>query len=583
MKKKKGFIVGFHIPGVYPPGRDDVQVDMLAPAFLKSVADADPQISQEYDLEVVNESIKTNQEVLAQKIGESRPDFVAYSTYIWNYDETIESSRRVRELSPNTKILFGGPQVSDLRRETMQEAFHLDVIISGTGEERFKEVLKTGFDRKRLSHMPLVAYRENGHPYDSPLIESNTDGIVLTGGHVEENVSNIPSPYKNGVINLDDGKKHTVFLETYRGCPYKCGYCIWGTPDGATSRFPLEQILGDIEVMFNHPNVEYVVFTDANPFYMPRKHWEPIFKKIASSSKKTPLVTNLDMRVMKPEMVEALSKVELAYNQYPFGMQTINPRALELADRGCKEDIRDLWTKGIKMIREMDPERKICLEVIYGLPGDNHEGFLNTVDFALGLGVNKVYMFPLLVLPGTPFWEKRGQFEFETSGRPDHMVKSNMTYSVGDMQKTFEFATWYQTVHRFPIIRNALVSSANETNGKVRRVDLVQQYIAQMQRSTGIRPEEEFGYSLPSANRILRTLMNQIIDPENGFRAYQIAANLVSPRNGKLKDLQLGLDYYSARKEKSVEDVDKSFVEKFGQDKLDQIKCNWIVYQNSIG
>ena len=52
--QKKGYLVGMYIPGVYPPGRDDVQVHLLAPAFLKSCADADPIISKEYDLEIIN-------------------------------------------------------------------------------------------------------------------------------------------------------------------------------------------------------------------------------------------------------------------------------------------------------------------------------------------------------------------------------------------------------------------------------------------------------------------------------------------------------------------------------------------------
>ena len=44
-------------------------------------------------------------------------------------------------------------------------------------------------------------------------------------------------------------------------------------------------------------------------------------------------------------------------------------------------------------------------------------------------------MFPLLVLPGTPFWDKRDEFEFKTTQKPEYMVISNRDYSEEDMQK----------------------------------------------------------------------------------------------------------------------------------------------------
>jgi radical SAM superfamily enzyme YgiQ (UPF0313 family) len=563
MEKKKGFIVGFYIPGVYPPGREDVQIDMLAPAFLKATADADAEISRKYDIELINSSIKDDQMELARKISKETPSFVGYSTYLWNYKETFENSGLVKRMSPKTKILYGGPQVSDLMKETMEEVSYLDVIISGTGESRFKDLLKSEFNSEFLEQMSKIAFRKNNGE------------IIITNGHVKEDVSKIPSPYKTGAINLDDGKKHTITMETFRGCPMQCAYCQWGDPDGSTQKFPLEQILEDIDIIFNNPNVEYAILTDANLFYTSKKHWEPVIERIASSSRKIPLVTNLDIRVMKPEMIKALSKIELGLGQYTFGMQSTNPRALDLANRKCSEET---WTEKINMIRKVDPESKICMEVIYGLPGDNHEGFLNTVDFALGLDPNKFYMFPLLVLPGTPFWEKRNEYNFEISERPDYLIKSNMTYSQEDMQKTFEFATWFQTMQRFKAIQDALVSSAN---GR-KRIDVIQDYLKEFKKRTGIKTEEEFKYTLPSANRILRSVMDPTIIPENGIKAYQIAKEFV-PHNGKTKDLQLGIDYYTERKSKSAEDVDSRFIEQFGQRKLSQIKCNWFPYKHSIG
>ena len=568
--RKKGYLVGMYIPGVYPPGRDDVQVHLLAPAFLKSCADADPLISEEYDLEIVNVSIKTDLEELAQKMSEGNPHFVAYSVYVWNYLEIARNVALLKELCPEARILMGGPQVSFLRQETMEENPLVDIVIAGTGERRFLELLKCGFDSPLLSEMPNIAYRD-------------AEKIILTPGHVSEDVSGIRSPFASGAIDLDDGNEHTVMIETFRGCPMRCAYCQWGSPDGSTHRYDLEQVLKDIDRVYSNENVQYVYLVDANLFYTPASHWKPILDKIREVADRTgreiPTVASLDMRVLNEQMVRSLSRIQLAGNQYQFGMQSITPSALDLANRECKDGT---WENGMRMIREVDPDSQISLEVIYGLPGDNHEGFLNTVDFALGLKPNKFYMFPLLVLPGTPFWDKRDEFDFRITQKPEYMVISNRDYSKEDMQKTFQFATWFQAMQRFPVIQNALLASA----AGVRRVDVIKAYMSRLQEGMGYDPTDQFDFSLRSANVILREVMDAVHLPENCLLAYDVTREITNGTanlNGIAQDLEMGREYYSHRLTSPESVVDTAFSAQHGQSKLREIKCNWFVSSNNIG
>ena len=236
----------------------------------------------------------------------------------------------------------------------------------------------------------------------------------------------------------------------------------------------------------------------------------------------------------------------------------------------------------MRMIREIDPDSQISLEVIYGLPGDNHEGFLKTVDFALGLKPNKFYMFPLLVLPGTPFWDKRDEFEFKITQKPEYMVISNRDYSEEDMQKTFKFATWFQAMQRFPIIQNALLASATGT----RRVDVIKTYMSRLQGAMGYDPTDQFDFSLRSANVILREVMDAVHLPENCLLAYDVTkeiTNGTANTNGIAEDLELGRDYYIDRLTSPESVVDTAFSARHGLGKLREIKCNWFVSSNNIG
>lgn len=236
----------------------------------------------------------------------------------------------------------------------------------------------------------------------------------------------------------------------------------------------------------------------------------------------------------------------------------------------------------MRMIREVDPDSQISLEVIYGLPGDNHEGFLNTVDFALGLKPNKFYMFPLLVLPGTPFWDKRDEFDFKITQKPEYMVISNRDYSKEDMQKTFQFATWFQAMQRFPVIQNALLASAVG----VRRVDVIKAYMSRLQEGMGYDPTDQFDFSLRSANVILREVMDAVHLPENCLLAYDVTREITNGTanlNGIAQDLEMGREYYSHRLQSPESVVDTAFNAQHGQSKLREIKCNWFVSSNNIG
>ena len=113
---------------------------------------------------------------------------------------------------------------------------------------------------------------------------------------------------------------------------------------------------------------------------------------------------------------------------------------------------------------------------------------------------------------------------------------------------------------------------------------MIQQYISQLQKRTGLGAEVDFDFTLRSSNRILREIMDNVFRPENSFKAYEITSEIVSGNgNGISKDIQLGLDYYDARKKESVGEVDNCFIEEFGKEKLSRIKCIWFVSHNNIG
>ena len=80
---KRVVIVCFYLPGIYPAGDDSVVSDLLAPALLKVVSDADPEISSQFDVEVLNLPTTLTPEAIAEKIAfMDENDATSYSAYL---------------------------------------------------------------------------------------------------------------------------------------------------------------------------------------------------------------------------------------------------------------------------------------------------------------------------------------------------------------------------------------------------------------------------------------------------------------------------------------------------------------------
>jgi len=529
-KKKVVAIVGFYLPGIYPAGDDAVVSDLLAPALIKATADADPDVAAKYDVRLFNFPTTIDSAEATLRICEVNPVLVAYSVYVWNYAQTMTCSDLVRKFRPDASIVMGGPQVMYRAVEEMQKHPQIDVIVYGNGELRFRQMLREGLSPDLLARMPRVTYRDAA------------GRIVQTQGDVVDDISEIPSPYQTGVINLNDGRRHTVFIETFRGCPFKCGYCVWGDNNVRIRRFDIEQILKDVEIVYNNPNVEVVYMTDACLLYT-RDRARRICDAIASCSRKIPTVMTLDIRMLDEDTFEYLSKVELIRNQFHFGLQSTNPEALALLNRRIPEDV---FIARIGLLRRLKPEAEISLDLIYGLPGDNYEGFRKSVDFAFSLNPSKLYLSHLLVLPGTPFWDRRTELGLDHSAEPPYMVRSNRQFTASDMRATMTWVMWIQVMNYFEAIKDAIVR-VRDRRAELRYIDLIDRMIAIVKERIDPISELTHGFTLESENANRRHVMNTFSKPENGLILYEAAMQLLKEcgvEQALGESIEVGIKYY---------------------------------------
>lgn len=171
---------------------------------------------------VVESTINRPVQELAERLYETAPAVIGLCCYIWNIEQVAELAAVLKAALPNTPLVLGGPEVSYCAAEVFARIPQADYIICGEGEEPFARLCSA-----------LVAGRH---------AEAEAVPGVCTPQKPETEpytpCGDWPSPYTPAYFTALNGR--IAYLETSRGCPFRCAFCLSGRCGGV--RFlPLER------------------------------------------------------------------------------------------------------------------------------------------------------------------------------------------------------------------------------------------------------------------------------------------------------------------------------------------------------
>lgn len=99
----------------------------------------DPELEKNIELAeyTINQPF---QDILADIYGR-KPDCIAFSCYIWNWEMIRDIVRELAKILPDVPVWLGGPEVSYNAEEILEKLPFLTGIMVGEGEETFRELL----------------------------------------------------------------------------------------------------------------------------------------------------------------------------------------------------------------------------------------------------------------------------------------------------------------------------------------------------------------------------------------------------------------------------------------------------------
>jgi hypothetical protein len=350
---------------------------------------------------------------LVEAIVDMKPSILALTLYVWNVQRSLFVASKIKEKLPALKVLIGGPEVTPDNAWVLRHPC-VDAGVFGEGESRIAAVINGLHEQGRLHDIPGTFFR-----YGTS-IRSNTD--LPDPWDLEPCVD----PYGSGIIGPSAGG--TVFVETLRGCPFRCRYCYYHKAFGTVRSHPWSSIRQTLTWAYQEGSgVRELYLMD--PSFNVSPHYRDILTLLATlrGQRDVKIHTELRADLIDEKDVELLNAAGVASAE--IGLQSTNPRALALAGRIGNPDA---IARGVSLLKAA--QINVTTGIIIGLPGDTRDGFSRTLDWLKQTQCyTVVHPFLLSVLPGTDFRARAVEMGLSYDTRPPYFVRSTAAFSEDEM------------------------------------------------------------------------------------------------------------------------------------------------------
>ncbi len=328
-------------------------------------------------------------------------DLLAFSCYIWNITQTIAVIKKIKALNPNIKILLGGPEVS-YEWDKIIAIHEIDFIITGEGEIPFGQFLEA---YPKVDLIPNLVSKKNG---EVKYFEQSLTFDVKNYEHI--------MPYQNDDVTALKNK--VCYIETSRGCPYKCEFCL-ASLDNKVRYLPDAAIKANLLHLMQHGKV--IKFLDRT-FNVKKDFTIDIFKFILENHRPGNVFQfEITADIVHPEIIQFINDhVPPGLFRFEIGIQTVNQKAnLEVSRKQNFEKTK-------RVIEQLHHKIEMHLDLIVGLPHDYFEDIKYSFEEVFKIFPSELQLGFLKFLKGTPV-----RLKYETHGYkfdpepPYQIIESN--------------------------------------------------------------------------------------------------------------------------------------------------------------
>lgn len=323
----------------------------MIPLALPTVAGLTPD---HYDIRIYDEDIET---LPIKKI----PDIVGITTLAATATRSFELADFYR--SKGAKVVFGGPYASFMTEEALQ---HADSIIVGEAEGLWEECLGD-FEKGEMKP------------------------VYVTNEFIAYKTQKLP--------RWDLIKTRKIFqvaIQTSRGCPFNCDFCLVSKMFGRKMRY--REIQNVVEEILAAPS-KYIFFVDDN-LTINKKYAKELMLAIKPLGISWGCMSSIDV-ASDDELLRLMA--EAGCFNILIGFESLNPASLDETNK-LHNKAATIYEPAIRKIHSYGIH--INASFVVGFDNDTLQEFDNIFDFSMRTYMPSVNLHLLAAPPGTEIHRK---------------------------------------------------------------------------------------------------------------------------------------------------------------------------------
>lgn len=341
-----------------------------------------------------------DKEALAQRLISTECRSVAITTTLYIHPDPVrEIVAFIREVSPKTPIIVGGPyvvnQVKAYRGQDLDNVFDYlgaDVyVVTQEGESTLTEVVQKLKSNETLDDVPNVAFKS--HPTAPRYTHTRTQP--------ESNDLRVTPDYS--LFRLSEHKDgRFLSTRTAKSCPFHCAFCAFPANAGKYTYLPVSDVERQLDQIAAVSSIDTLSFID-DTFNVPRRRFEAILNLMIR--KQYPFKWNCFYRSDHGND-EIIRRMKAAGCEGVFlGIESGSDAMLE---RMQKSSRRRHYAAALRSFRDVGISTYASF--IIGFPGETQE----TVDETIALIEEEKPDYFRAQLwycdPNTPIWQSRQEY-----------------------------------------------------------------------------------------------------------------------------------------------------------------------------
>jgi radical SAM superfamily enzyme YgiQ (UPF0313 family) len=322
-----------------------------------------------------------------------KPDFVVLDSTTPSIYSDIECALMIKEAAGNAKVIMVGPHVSSLPEQVLTESNGaVDVACIGEYEYSVRDTVR---NYPNLDSVTGICYMKNGVPTRTaarPLID-NLDELPFPAWHHLD------------LMKYFDGGKLYPYIDIIsgRGCPNKCIFCLWPQVMHGykyrlrSAKNVVDEIEHDIKLC---PQVLHggEFFFEDDTFTVNKPRAIEICEEILKRNIKLTFSVNARVDTADLEMFKTMKRA--GCRELLVGFES---GAQELLDKMHKNITIEKGRQFMKYAKQAGLDVHGCF--VIGLPGETETTAMQTIKYALSLGLVTAQFSGAVPFPGTKYFQ----------------------------------------------------------------------------------------------------------------------------------------------------------------------------------